>query len=818
MIEQSRFFSIKWKAMLVFSMLLVAVASALTTQFLGRLDARFQEEQLDKREQFQLYVQQQMEQSVSQFVSWMEAVSFASAQNRIHEDNQTNFIANMDLFWPSMQLHLFIDTAWLYAADESNLTQSWGIGAEFPFSDWIGKIQRAPQPQYSTYCSEQCQTIVALPVMGVGDSVAVLAFSTSMASSIVAIRQMLDIDVAVLSDYRSNAQSGYELMAWNKNIVSISNRDSLQPVLEVFATEQPFDGVINNALSIAHGAHTYLFTGSRLNQGDSGPASHLILIEDISEHELANKELQKEVIIIAFFAWLLTMIFSFVFITGSSKRLLNLATALPMLARHQFNEFRSTSPIKRQLLPDELDVLLDSAHGLGNELEELDGIVRARTKELEKIAMYDLLTELPNRNMLNFELENAIANVSENEYVGIIFLDLDDFKRVNDSSGHGLGDSLLCEVAQRLQSQVKMPDIACRFGGDEFVILLPRLGHIEHVQELAEAILNILKEPIEIELKRFYMSTSMGIAITNDNNATPQQLLSHADIAMYQAKSRGGNKYRIYDEAMYQKVMQQVEVENDIRQAIRLQQFCLFLQPQIDIRTHRLVGFEALIRWRHPEKGLVGPNNFIPDIEDTEHIIALGYWIFDHAIELLRMLSYCGFPQVRLAVNLSAAQFSDPELVSFLADKFTNIDVPTDKLELELTERILMDDIDGALPYMKRLKALGFGLSMDDFGTGYSSLNYLTQMPLDIVKIDKSFIDGIVTSENDRKIVESTISMVRKLNMQSIAEGVETVEQLDMLKMLNCEIAQGYYICKPIDENEVLDLIRSKTENGIWRL
>ena len=420
--------------------------------------------------------------------------------------------------------------------------------------------------------------------------------------------------------------------------------------------------------------------------------------------------------------------------------------------------------------------------------------------------------------MLNFVLRKKIAALSRAPgSLVVILLDFDNFRKINDSYGHGIGDEFLMAAAQRLRSNLRESDVISRFGGDEFVIVLQEIDEVSNGITLAEKLVAKFRESVEIGAQRFYTSVSLGITSCDGQNVTVDDLVRQADIAMYASKDAGGDRYTLFNEGMSTQVMRHIEIEHDVRDALLQEQFKFALQAQIDITTGKLVGFEALIRWLHPKSGYIMPDEFIPIMENSESMITLGYWGIKRAFSILAHLESLGMSGYRIAVNLSASQFLDPNLINFMREQLAQSDQGADQIELELTERTVVADIEQTKGIMHQLKALGFSFSIDDFGTGYSSLAYLSQLPVDIIKIDRSFIAGMENSSADKQIVKSTVAMVRKLGMKVVAEGVETEAQLSTLSTMRCDIAQGYYISKPVLEEELYPALPSKLNDGVWK-
>ena len=334
--------------------------------------------------------------------------------------------------------------------------------------------------------------------------------------------------------------------------------------------------------------------------------------------------------------------------------------------------------------------------------------------------------------MLNYQLRKSLANIARHKSgVAVLFLDLDDFKKVNDSNGHNIGDKLLIQAAERVRVSVGELDLASRFGGDEFVIVLSHLNGVDEAIEVAEKVLLQFKESIKLGSNIFYVSTSIGIAYTESATEKSDDLISHADIAMYEAKDNGGGQYHIYHQEMFQRVAHRVMLEGEVRQALAKQQFSLSLQPQICAKTKKLYGFEALLRWQHPERGMISPEDFIPILENSQHMIELGYWIIRRCFELVISIKEYGLENIRIAINLSAGQFMDANLPHFLNDLLVEFSLTAKNFELELTEQTLVKDMDHTIAMMESLKVIGFSFAIDDFGTGYSCLLYTSPSPRD---------------------------------------------------------------------------------------
>ena len=424
---------------------------------------------------------------------------------------------------------------------------------------------------------------------------------------------------------------------------------------------------------------------------------------------------------------------------------------------------------------------------------------------IEQLAFYDPLTNLPNRRLLTDRLQQSLERSQRNpgEKVAVMVFDLDNFKTVNDSLGHNYGDDLLKHVAQIFQSQVRSEDTVSRQGGDEFTIVLSGMRKVEKVADIANTLLHKLSNPINVSGHQVVIGASIGIAIYPNDGDSHEELLRNADMAMYHAKDEGKNNFQFFMPSMNKQAHNRLVLENKLRNAIEQDHFQLFYQPQLDLKTGEVIGTEALIRWFDPEQGMISPAEFIPLAEDTGLIGQIGDWVVEAACRDMKALQDKGFPAVKVAINVSAFQFRHGKhLTEVIRQSLEKYNYPAKLFSLELTESILIDDISETLNILNSMRDLGITLAIDDFGTGYSSLSYLKQFPIDILKIDQSFIRDITTDASDKAIVSAIIAMAKQLGIEVLAEGVETEEHQTFLQSQGCDYVQGYLYCRPIPANE----------------
>ncbi|MBV18188.1 MAG: diguanylate cyclase [Thalassospira sp.] len=418
---------------------------------------------------------------------------------------------------------------------------------------------------------------------------------------------------------------------------------------------------------------------------------------------------------------------------------------------------------------------------------------------MRHLAVHDVLTSLPNRTLFLDRLRQALLSARRFQRgVTVLFVDLDRFKDINDHFGHDVGDLMIQEMGQRLSRIIRDSDTAARLGGDEFAIIQTDVQNIEDTIVLAQRIIDELCQPFDCRGIRLHSTASVGITLFPEDGENPEQLVKNADMAMYAAKAEGRNNYRFFLPSMHERVKERKTIEEDLRNALEHDQLELYYQPKIDCRTERVVGAEALVRWHHPDRGLIMPGEFISVAEECGLINRLGAWVLEKACKQTQIWRDTTLPGLRIAVNLSPAQFQDAELVSSVTRIVKDTAMPEGTLELEITESILMNNPEKAVSTLKELKALGVMIAIDDFGTGYSSLNYLKRFPVSSIKIDQSFVNDIHVDMDDKAIVDAVIGLGHSLNLEVVAEGVEEVEQLDYLREKGCDFIQGYLYSKPL--------------------
>lgn len=436
----------------------------------------------------------------------------------------------------------------------------------------------------------------------------------------------------------------------------------------------------------------------------------------------------------------------------------------------------------------------------------LEREIYERTRAEEKlsfIAYHDVLTSLPNRSFFQHSLEQILLlNKRNPQHVVVLFINIDRFKQVNDSFGHEAGDQVLQQVGERLRENIRVGNVVARLSGDEFGLIILNMMDAKDIEKLSTSILDKFQAPFQVKNEKIFLTVSIGISLSPENGETAEDLMKNADIALFQAKTSGKNKFQFSNTALQSYLLHQVKIGMDLRSALERGEFELFYQPKVDLRTGTVTGLEALLRWQQMD-AVTLPGEFIPIAEENGLIIPIGEWVLKRACIQVKSWVDKGYPPISIAVNVSARQFQSENLLPLITSLVANLNLDPKCIEIEITESVLMLDIAKSINLLHQLKAFGVTIAIDDFGTGYSSFNYLKRFEVDKIKIDRSFVSGIVTSTNDAAIVKAIISMAHSMGIKVIAEGVETREQVNFLKTYLCDEMQGYFLGEPSPPDRV---------------
>lgn len=425
-------------------------------------------------------------------------------------------------------------------------------------------------------------------------------------------------------------------------------------------------------------------------------------------------------------------------------------------------------------------------------------------EKVHQMAYYDSLTGLPNRTLFNDRFTIAIANaLRKKRMVAIYFLDLDNFKTINDTLGHSYGDKLIYDVGQRLREQMRKGDTIARLGGDEFIIMQANVKELGEVVHMASRIIESFQKPCIMEGREFYISASIGISVYPDDGTDIQTLMKNADVAMYKAKEIGKNNFQLFTDSLNKRMLEKLNMENDLRKAIERDELVIHYQPHIEMKTGKTVSLEALLRWNHSKLGLLYPKKFIQLAEETGLIVPIGYWVFRTACRQLKKWRKAGNSDIKMSVNISARQFQQENFLETLEMIMHETEVEPEWLELEFNERIAIKELGFTIAILRKIKKLGISISLDDFGTGYSSLVYLKQLPIDNIKIDESLIKDMTAGSSEMMIAKAIVTLAHNLGLKVTAEGVETMEKFELLLNEGCDLAHGYLFSSPTEEDKI---------------
>ncbi|MFC3153076.1 putative bifunctional diguanylate cyclase/phosphodiesterase [Litoribrevibacter euphylliae] len=719
---------------------------------------------------------------------------------KVADPDLTALMRAIDLQWDNLNLFGQLDAIVLLGDRAEVLAQKGQVSMQ-PVTALLEWVPQKSRPESLIHCSDDCRLYIGVPVLLDGGKRYVMVIAQSISDVVAAMGRSFNVELAL----GVAGESSYlgRMANWNVGLMSSSSQVLTNDVLNYASRTHSLKELINAGQQLLMQEKAWALWALEINQhGDV-----LLVASDLTEEQQSSRQLMMFSLLFALLAGMLSVLVGVTLLWRPVQRIALHNQTLPLLADGEYELVRS------RLAPDhgshynEVDQLDVATVDLSRRLEFLSREVELRTGELERLAMYDTLTHLPNRSLFVHELREAVNDLRDHpdESVGLVFLDLDGFKRVNETLGHMAGDNLLVQMSRRIQTLITRHDTLCRLGGDEFAIICRHLKDPDDIHVFLKKVLAEFRKPVEVDQRVLTITASIGVVCCDNPDSSPEDLTRQADMAMYAAKDEGKNSFHFFNDQMLIDISKALELESELQTALDNDQFCLFLQPKYCLESGVLDGFEALVRWRHPEKGLIMPNHFIPQMEQGEMIFQLGRWVISHGLNIIRGLERSGLGQFKLAVNLSARQFCDDKLVDHLSACLQ--DMPGDRLELEITENVLIHNSELAASVMKQANDLGVTVALDDFGTGYSSLSYLRQLPVDVIKLDRSFIAPTNESEESRHIVTSVIDLAHKLNKYVVAEGVETQEHLLFLKEHNCDSAQGFLLSRPIDEHELPDVL-----------
>ena len=796
----SRVLSLKWKVLFALSLLLLGIYSGFF--WLGIETLRQQQ-----RPQFDLMAQR-----------FANSLDHVLDSNTLMWSNLTGLLIgnggdldtlqqNISAQWSVLQNNWELQS--LVLIDEHRQTR-YAFGKPLEpgvLSTAASVTQRTAKPVSNVACTStifdsNCALVTALP-LHLKNASAVAVISIPITDMILNLSRANLIDAAVL--IRDHKKSGTDIDKWNLNLVAASDLDVTFELLQAASAKIPLSELMQAGSQIDAGDRRYYIRAISTDKIKNSPNVLIVLIDDITTQHTALLNRYRQIAIAALIAMLISELLLLLILWQPMERIKWQAKVLPLLADGDFYSVYLGPSYRNVRYRDELDILEDSSISLAKNLEKMGIDIRKRSSELEYIAFYDVLTGLGNRRTLENALTGAITRHQDTgAEFALLFIDLDNFKRINDSLGHDIGDNLLIEVGRRLQSITRSSDTIARFGGDEFLVILRDIDNREAVAETARKLLLALRTPIAIDDRQLHISGSIGIVLAPYDGIDAATLTKNADLAMYRAKTRGRNTFQFFTSAISENAKRLLDLEIDLEKALEQNQFSLFYQPIVRLSDQHVIGLEALVRWKHPSQGMISPAEFVPVMEQNGMIGKLDRKVMAMACQDLNFLQTQTGRPLTVSINLSSNELRDPTLVKFLHGQIEKYGIEPHHLKVEITESVLMEDVDNTALILQDLKALDVKVAIDDFGTGYSSLNYLKKLPIDELKIDRSFVCDAPAETSSAEIVAAVVAMSHKLNIKVVAEGIERMEQIDFLKSCQCDFGQGYYFQRPLSRDSII--------------
>jgi diguanylate cyclase (GGDEF)-like protein len=810
--SQPPFLSLFWKGFIFLSMLIVGMSASLAVINYFYLDYQFKQQ----RELEGASLNRQLNDLFGRSVSRLQQMGFVLAavgdfSKALKERNAQRLKSAADLFG-NFQYGLDIEQIDLFTVEGRHFWH-WGIeprlGPAPQEEAMVQAVKEQEKPLKRLSCDPECALYVYQPVLAGGEVVGVFGLRQSVAQLVIEFRSVAGSDLGILIRDTSPGVAG--IPDWGMRIAALTDAKKMAPLLRSMASSHPQEAGVETESVFPWQGHYY--SVRRLPLRDvlnlEGGA---VIVTDVTARVEYIQQAAAAGLFIAVGTLLGAELLLFLLMRFPLKKLRRLTAALPMLAEESYAQARQLLDAtgRRPRFNDEVKILESTAVKLSHQLEAQAlamardfAEIKAAEAKIHFMAHYDRLTELPNRLLAMDRFKQAMAYASRGEVkVALLYLDLDKFKNINDSLGHAVGDALLKEVAQRLWSCIRASDTVSRQGGDEFLVVLPEIQDPQSISIVTAKILRQLSTPFSIDGHDLSISVSIGVTVYPDDGEDFDTLLKKADIAMYHAKDAGGNVCRFFDQQMNIDAVERINLHNSLQMALGRGEFVLHYQPKIDLASGVVTGAEALIRWNHPQYGLTSPGRFIHIAEDSGLIVLIGEWVLREVCRQVVAWQRAGLPKIVVAANLSAVQFKRGNLEQTVAGALEAAGLEPRYLELELTESIMIGDTELVLQTVDRLKALGLKLSIDDFGTGYSCLAYLKRFAVDKVKIDQSFVRGMIFDASDMAIVQAIIQMARSMGLKTVAEGIEEVQVLDCLRSNHCDEGQGYFIARPMPAEE----------------
>jgi len=798
------FISLRWKATLAVSLLLAFLCGV----FFYFIDQRASKANANERAEIHQQHISLLDGLITQSEQHLKQVAsgIPEAMKSNPGQNLQQVIAR---YWLYLQADWGIEGITLYS-DSGKKLNSWGQSPGMP-DNLIKQALKGTQSGSKISCESHCLQSILVPLIGPRGPL-LIQIDVQLSQMLDDFRRVTKTDIGIISR-RPNIKNP-DIPEWSQSALHLTQRQKNLAHIIRLSRQSSFTDSIGTSQSVSSDNRTYDISIFSMPQFMDARLSFVILA-DISQSVQATEDIEQQSLSQIIGPLLIGCVALYFMMLSPLNRMIRQTKIMRTLIKGEYE--LASSLLKKQkprrFFADEVDQLLEAEGELSTQLDQLQMQLQESTDELKNLAMFDNLTGLANRYCFLKEIKLRQRRYKRNQTgFALLFLDLDNFKRINDSLGHSAGDKLLGIVSNRLKSCVRAADVVGRLGGDEFCILIDTVKDPSETHSLASHILSTLIMPIHISGTEINISASIGIVVAPNDGITTEELLQNADLAMYQAKAMGRNKYCPFSKELTLRAARQLSLENELRSALANREFVLYFQPQVHIHNSEICGMETLIRWNHPSKGMQYPDQFIDTLEETGLIVPVGEWILKESCRLVAGWLQAGLPPIKVAVNISARQFTDPGFLRSVEKTLAATGLPTEHLELEITESMVMGNMEESFELLQKLRDLGVTLSIDDFGTGYSSLSYLKSLPVDILKVDRSFVMDIPSSQSDMEITAAIIAMAHKLQLKVVAEGIENPEQHQFLNQNGCDYGQGYLFAKPLTQKELIELLNAQRQ------
>lgn len=790
------------KAALMCWLLLMSLCGALlAAQYFAqqsKIDQTYRHNLHNNQQKLDHYIQLFRQQSHQRFISLRAQIKSQNPSDQVS-------IANLERWWRNQHQGTLSAIEWI--DQQGKIQWSKGLKNSKPQQQWFQENAKFDQYKATIVCQDnRCEELSILPLTHNNEYLGEIRARRTIDALLHEVALATELELALLD---AKLHSG---IGWQANFYT--PRELTQQQLIPLGDPTLLKGLTRQPQSFAQLADSDSVWSLLSFPANYVQGLHLIARETPSPIAIDLGARLNLYIGLCLLASTIIAVIVWWLASHFSRRIFFYSELSPLLSSGKYQLVRERlEPLKDSRLSEDFTALNESFNTLSYQLESVDNAVDVRNQEMERLSLFDSLSGLPNRHLFQYEIQNDLRELRQHDREGIVavlLMDLDKFKRINDSLGHQLGDQILEKMGNRLKGNIRSLGMVARLGGDEFAILLRSVNRVDQLGKICKKVLELVNKPMQLEDTTLVISCSIGVSVASVGD-TYNDALKHAEIAMYKAKDSGGNSYRLFNAEMASEVELNLSLEGEIRRGFSEQEYTLYLQPKVNMQG-TIKGFESLVRWDHPDRGILPPGEFIPAMENMGFISQLDNWVLEASCRQLKVLEPL-YPDLSIAVNISSTHFTDETFLTFLQSCLTKYPIDPSKLELEITETLLMENMGSGRAVIDKIKLMGVRIAIDDFGTGYSSLSYLKKLPVDTLKIDREFIKDIPDSESDMQISSVIIFLAKQLNFCVVAEGVETSEQLVFLKASQCDLAQGFYFSKPIPAHKAILMLESERIN-----